>query len=90
MTAPNEPEAIATEEAVVPELPAADDDAVAALGEPLAPEADQAGQEDTAEGMASPDEAAEPDGATTDVASAEAEPAATPEPDVAAAPAEPE
>ena len=71
VSALKEPDAIATEEARVPDLPSTDDDAVAALGEPLTPEAEQASQEDTAEGMAAADEAAQPDGATT--ASAEAD-----------------
>lgn len=86
----NEPEAVAAEEPVVPDLPAVDDEAVAAIGEPVASEADQAGQQDTPEAMASPDEAAEPDDATPDAASAETEPIATPEANVAAAPAAPD
>ena len=89
VTAASEPEAAVTDEAAVTELPAADDNSVASLGGPAAPEAIEAGQEDTAEGMAATDEVAEaepaatpePDGAITDTASAEAEPAATPETD---------
>jgi protein TonB len=87
--APSEPEAAVTDEAAVTELPAADDNSVASLGGPAAPEAIEAGQADTAEGMAATDEVAvpepaatpEPDGAITDTASAEAEPAATLETD---------
>jgi protein TonB len=81
-----EPDAVETEEAQAPDLPATDDEAVAALGEPLSPESDQASQEDSAEGMAAADEAAEPDAAAADAASAQ--PTAAPEPDVAAVTAE--
>jgi protein TonB len=92
-----EPDTVAHEEAIAPEVPAVEDDSVAVLGTPIAPEIDQGDEEETPEGMAVADGAPQPDDATSQDTAGEADFAAASEPDasmdedkVGPAPSEPD